>query len=366
MTEKLKTLLHEQASTPDFAPVDLAAITATGDQRVRRRRGAGVVAGVAGLTVVSAAVAVGLGSADSPQVAEDPFPTGVLTWAHGSRLHTSAEQADVGHEIAAYVSTANGYVLTDGEGAVFSYVDGQTERVGTVASRQARLVADADGSLAGWVDPSGDAPVFVVLDTDTGDVITLDTAMTSDMGALADEEDPAYFYAIDGRTAYLRDQRGAIGLDVDDGGVVWKDETARNGFSLVAAENGIVARDAGDRGMLLEGPESEVLLRQVYASLGAFSPSGQWLTLDADEPEVFDAHNGRRVPVDIEDRVFGTGYAWLDDQTLVLIAARTENGPVELLTCAIPSGTCAQAEEFGDFDDFTRDYVLPFGEEYED
>ena len=42
---------------------------------------------------------------------------------------------------------------------------------------------------------------------------------TPDMGALADEKNPAYFYAIDGRTAYWRDERGAVAADLDTGEV---------------------------------------------------------------------------------------------------------------------------------------------------
>ena len=46
MTEKLQTLMREQADTVDFAAPDLDAMIAAGDRRTRHRR-LGAVAGVA-------------------------------------------------------------------------------------------------------------------------------------------------------------------------------------------------------------------------------------------------------------------------------------------------------------------------------
>ena len=363
MTEKLKNLLHDQATTVDFAVPDLDAITASGDRRIRRGRGAGLVGGLAALAMVGGVAVVALGGGEStPRVADEPFPSTPLSWADGSTLHAGGLTHDVGHDVAAYVATRHGYVFADDDGTVRSLVAGRVEEVGTVTTRGPRLVGDTDGALVGWVDPSGEAPAFVVLDTSTGRVTTLATETTAGMGSLADEKDPAYFYAIDGSTAYLRDHRGAVGVDVASGEVVWRDRTARNGFDVVAAEDGLVALDAGDDGTRIEGGAESVTLRQVYGSVGTFSDSGRWLTLDADEPEVYDARTGRRVRIDIGSRVFGTGYAWVDDSTLVVLAAQTEAGPVELLTCTVPDGSCTQAARFGDFEEFTRTSVIAFGE----
>lgn len=366
MTEKLKNLLHDQATTVDFALPDLDAITATGDRRIRRRRATGLAGGLAALAMVGGVAIVALGGDDgTPRVADEPFPATPLSWADGSTFHAGDLTRDVGHEVAAYVVTRHGYVFADDDGTVWSFVAGRVEEVGTVTSRSPRLVGDTDGALVGWVDPSGEVPAFVVLDTSTGRTTTLQAETTAGMGSLADEEDPAYFYAIDGSTAYLRDHRGAVGVDVTAGEVVWRDRTARNGFDVITAEDGLVALDAGDDGTTIEGGAEPVTLRQVYGSMGAFSASGRWLSLDADEPEVYDARTGRRIRIDVGSRAFGTGYAWIDDATLVVLAAQAEAGPVELLTCTVPDGTCTQAARFGDFEEFAETVVLSFGEGFE-
>ena len=117
-----------------------------------------------------------------------------------------------------YVRTEHGYVVADPTAR-----SGRSPTPASGADRAAsmpkhpRLVATTRRPLAGWVDPSGDAPAFVVLDQGTGDV---DAVRRGDRrrtwATLADEENPAYFYAIDGHTAYWRDARGAVAVDLDD------------------------------------------------------------------------------------------------------------------------------------------------------
>jgi hypothetical protein len=80
----------------------------------------------------------------------------------------------------------------------------------------------------------------------------------------------------------------------------------------------------------------------VWSHPAVFSPDGRYVSFDADEPTVVDARTGRRVAIDIDGRAFGVGYEWLDDHTIVLAASRTEQGPLELLTCEVPGGACAQ------------------------
>ncbi|MDQ4055766.1 MAG: hypothetical protein M3237_24165, partial [Actinomycetota bacterium] len=57
MTEKLKTLLHDQASAAEFAAPDLDHLVRRGDRTVRRRRGA---TGAAAVLVTAGAVGVAL------------------------------------------------------------------------------------------------------------------------------------------------------------------------------------------------------------------------------------------------------------------------------------------------------------------
>lgn len=365
MTEKLKQLLHERSDAVDFAMPDIDALTRAGDRRIRRR-GAALVAGGLAAAVVTATVLVPQlrGGADPVPVVDVPA-TDAVSWAKGDVIHVGDRTVDVGHEVWAYARTTRGYVVADRGGTVWSVTDSGISSVGTVSAKHPRIVTDTDGTLAGWVDPSGESPDFVVLDQATGDVVREDGETTPDMGELADEENPAYIYAIDGRTAYWRDARGAVAVDVDSGEVRVVDAQARNGFDIIAAEDDLVAVSRQRGTQIGQGPDDVVaMLREVYGSMGAFSPDAHFYTADADEPQVYDVSTGTRVGLDL-DRGFATGYEWLDSETLVVLAAaEAENSAeAELLTCSVTSGECTPvAAELGTFDDMVESVALPVGE----
>ena len=289
-----------------------------------------------------------------------------VTWASGSTLHTPEGDHDLGRPVAAYVRTRVGYVFTDGSGGVYSAVENGVTRIGDISERLPHLVADVDGSLVAWVQPTDRSPRFVVFDQSTGTQRSFGDHTEAGMGALADEANPAYVYAVDGRTVYWRDTRGAVAMDVDTGRARVIDPTARNGFDILAVEDGVVAFDAGDAGTGVgTSREAAVIIPDVYGSLATFSPDAAWVSVDADEPQVYDVRTGRRVELDVDGRWFATGYEWLDDDTLVMIAARGEDTSYELLTCSVTAGSCAVAEsELAPVGD--EDFVLPVGEALED
>ena len=91
MTDKLKSLLHEQVETVDFAVPDVAALTRAGDRRVRRRRG--LVGGVAALALAGTLAASQLGGdtvGDPTPVVSDPSGPQQVTWAAGREIHDGA------------------------------------------------------------------------------------------------------------------------------------------------------------------------------------------------------------------------------------------------------------------------------------
>lgn len=363
MTEKLKTLLHEQAETVDFATPDLETLTRTGDRRIRRRRGAGLVGGLVAVAVVGGLAVSQLGGSedvrrDAP--AADPVPTAKVTWAQGSVLHWPGGSTDLGHPIRAYLPTEVGYVFTDGAGAVFSTVDGDVTPVGTIATKQPRLVADHDGPRAAWVDPSGPLPQVAVLDQVSGETRTFDATGLDSVTA------------IDGDTVYGQAHGTALALDLSSGTTSPVD--VPSGAEVMAAEDGVIVSDTGDGeegasadGDLVRRPDGSVItLKQAYSSSATFSPDARWVSIDADEPRVFDSTSGREVSIDVDGRVFATGYEWLAPDTLVMIASRNENGPVELLTCTVPAGTCeSTVPDLGNFDELIQDFALPVGAELE-
>jgi hypothetical protein len=363
MTEKLKTLLHERASSVDFVAPDLDAMVRVGDRQVRRRRGLGIAAGLAAAVVTGLVVPVLRSDAPRDQLAVEPASTAPLTWVSGSVLHTPDSETDLGFAVQTYVRTASGYVFADTNGTVWSRVGGATTEVGRAPARDARLVSDTEGTLAGWVDPSGDRPAFVVLDQSTGKVTRYDEHTTSDMALLADESDPAVFSAIDDGSAYWRDQRGAVVVDLAGGEVRVVDADA-GGFDLGPMEDGLFAFRVGSGTAIGEAPDDIVRRIDAYGELGSFSPDARYFSSDANQPQVYDVASGRRVSFDLEGRGFATGYEWLDDRTIAMLAARrpTMDAKAELLTCTVPEGTCEPVAELGTFERIQSSFALPIGQ----
>lgn len=366
MTEKLKTLLHDRASLPEFAMPDVDLLVRDGSRRARRRglavAGGGAAAATAAVLVAVTALSGGPSGQSGPAVSTDPISVDLPSYAKGSVIHDAEGTVEVGHVVNAFVRTSVGYVVADPDGEVWSVAGGQVSRVGQTDAEYPHLVSDPRGSLAAWVDRSGDQPAFVAFDQSTGESFRNDEATAAGMGELADEEDPAYFYAIDGRTAYWRDHRGAVAVDVDTGEASVIDAGARNGFDLVGVGSGVIATPAGDRGTALSGAGRDLILRNVYTSEARFSPGARWVALDADEPTVFDARTGERIAIDL-DVWFGTGIEWLDDDTVVMLTAAAEEAPLDLVTCTLPSGSCeVSVAGLATAEELANGYALPGGE----
>lgn len=160
---------------------------------------------------VTAAVALAAGSgAPDPgiEIATTTVQSNFPTYARGSVIHNGTDTVDVGAPVRAFVRTSVGYVAVDPAGVVRSVVGGSVSEVGRVAAPAIRLVSDPDGDLAGWVEISGDRPAFAVLDQSDGSLTTNDERTLAGQPLLADQKDPAYFYAIDDGVAYWNDSRG--------------------------------------------------------------------------------------------------------------------------------------------------------------
>ena len=367
MTEKLKTLLHERATEPQFVMPDLEALVREGDRRVRRRRAGSVAGALAVLALVGGVAATQLGGApgtDSMPAATDPNVPRQVTWATGSVIHSSGHDIEVGHEVRAFAETSTGFVVADDSGSVWSVRGGAVAAIGRVDAKQPHLAADADSPWAGWVESRGkESPAFVIYNQATGDRKLMTERTTAGMGTRASDPDPASVYAIDGDVAYLREAGGAVAENLVTGERSVVDAKAANGFDIKDAQDGLVAF-AADAGTAL-GPDLDhaVLLRQVYGDLGVFSPHAGYYSNDADEPQVYDARTGKRIDFDLR-YAFATGYSWLDEHTVVMIAQEKPSSSVQLLTCRVPEGSCEVAvDDLGSFDDLAAEgFQLPVGE----
>lgn len=373
MTETLKNLMHAKADATDFALPDVDALVASGTRRMRRRRAMAGLGGVAALALVGGIAVTTLGGDDpAPKdvAAVDPLPAGAkVTWAIDSVLHTPDSGTDVGHVINAYVRTEVGYVFADPAGKVFSFIDGKVTEVGQT-TKKPHMVGDPDAALAGWVDFSGAKPAFVVLDQGTGQVTRNDSHTSSDMSELADEADPAYFYAIDDGVAYWRDSRGAVAVTLDTGDVQVINPDALNGFDIIDAESGVVAFSPQDDYIKFGRTfaTADVHLSEYIGSTGAFSPDGKYLAVDADDPSVFDTSTGERIAM--PGRPFGTVYEWLDATHVVMISAdeAADQAVANIEVCTVGTAvTCETvAEDLGTFTALSGHIALPTGESTDD
>ncbi|GAA3812093.1 hypothetical protein [Nocardioides panacisoli] len=356
MTEKLKTLMDESADL-QFAVPDLDAIVKAGDRSVRRRR---LVAGAGGLAAaaVVAGVVIGVSAGGSDRVTDPAAGSdgAVAEWASGAVLHTQAGTIDVGHPVRAYVRTSVGYLVADDDGTVWSVVAGDVRKVGTTSAEHAHLVGDDDAPMGAWVDTTADPVGYVAYDQAHRQNIYLGPdhdgkLVALDAGQLYVQEGrETKVYAVDGPDARLDPPApGDRLLTWEDGVAVWEDPGGGDEESKY----------------LVGRTEMEpVEIPQVQGELAMLSPDARWLTLDADEPRVYDVQTGAEVTMDVGDRDFATGYGWLDDDTLMMIAGKGGDGAVELLVCQVPSGTCTpdpeSAGKLGTFADAVG-FALPVG-----
>lgn len=183
------------------------------------------------------------------------------------------------------------------------------------------------------------------------------------MGSLADEQNPAYFYAIDDGTAYWRDERGAVATDLTTDEATVIDAEARNGFDIVDVEDGLIAFSTEQGTLVGQSRGDGVEFEGAYGSMGDFSPDARYYTSDAEEPQVYDVAAGGQVALDLPGYAFGTGFGWIDDDTVVVLAAKTERSSVEMLTCEMTTGRCtAYVDDLGTFEEITGSFQLPVGE----
>ncbi|WP_341924946.1 hypothetical protein [Nocardioides psychrotolerans] len=350
MTEKLRDLLHDRAADVDFPTPDLDVLVRAGDRRVRRRRGAVLGGSLAALAVAAALVAPVLTDDGSPDAASGrdavTLPLDIVSWADGSVLHAGPAELDLGVTIRAFVQTTVGYVVVDADGRVLSLVDGETTEVGSIESGRPRLVGDHDSALVGWVDSSGERPTFVVLDQAADKVALEDSSATeAGMGDLADESDPAYFYAIDGETAYWRDQRGAVAVSVVTGEVDVIDADARNGFDLIDVQDGVLAF-YGAQGVEVgetrasARPLRDVLDGNVLESNGVLSPLATMFAPDSEQVRVVGRNGTPLAPSLPTSYFFSTVYEWADDETVRVIALEADDPSADLFSCSILTSGC--------------------------
>lgn len=370
MTDDLKTLLHDRADRIDFAQPDLAAITRDGDRRARSRTLRRGAAGLAVAAVTAVAVSLALphlgGRPDTTRigVATQPSGTTPITWVTGSVIHSGDTQIDVGLVVTSFVRTSAGFVFTDPTGLVHAVIDGQVSDIGRGDPDSHHLVADDDDSRVGWFDPTGERAAFVVHDLASGESYR-NVDATQGLEPRATGGETGYFFAIDDNTAYWRDTRGVVAVDLATGTTEEISTAQRDRIGIADAASGQIVFQGSQQTRVGPSLEDSIALNYSGGDLGSLSSDGRWYTQDADEPVAFNTATGERVVFDLEEYAFASGYSWLDDHTLALIAAKNPGtSSAELLSCTVPAGTCQTVVgDLGTLDELVAaNFQLPVGE----
>ncbi|WP_168798423.1 hypothetical protein, partial [Nocardioides sp.] len=296
--------------------------------------------------------ALGLAAADGEdRAAVQPDPVvPEVTWVVGSTLHTPHAQHDLGHEARSLVRTSEGMVFADEAGAVYSFRDGDVEKIGAGAAVEQGLpvlVSDEESSLVGWVDRAGEKPTFVTHDVATGEQ-TRDDAHTD--ASMTGEWPPnvAWYLAIEDGTAYWLDRRGTVATDLETGEARILASPEESGW-VSDVENGHIVRlvedeRGGDVGGEVVDTSGQVVVPVAEGvDLGTLSPDGHRV-IDYDLLSALDVRTGERVRFDVGTSDAGA-YEWLDADTVAVLREGAGGDTVDLLTCEVPAGTCAVVVE---------------------
>jgi hypothetical protein len=356
----LPTLLHERADRAHLAPIDLDAVVRTGDRRVRRRRLATYGGALAVAGAVGGAALLG-GGGGSPRAVDpaSPVPSasaGDASWFLDGRLHHDGTSTDLGLDVVTYVRTSVGFVLVDTDDVVWSWTGrGEPERVGTAAEASPRLAGDPQGTVAAWIQVRGSERSVTMVDQATG--------TTSELRGAGDGD--AAVTAVDGDRVWWRQDGQSLSWSRTQGEV-----PVPPGTTVLAAAAGRIVYLRDDRVLTALGTapgDDDVVLDDSYHDVGALSPDGALWSADADEVGVVRTSDGEPVPLDL-DAAFSTGYEWLDEDTLVVLAGDGDpddggSMTARILVCEVPGGSCTDASgELGTFDDLEAgDFALPVG-----
>lgn len=400
MDKNLRNTMERHAHTMDDSRLDLLAVMAQGERRVRRRRWtAGIaVAAVAGAVAFAAPLgwnALGGEGADDSQALVAGQETAGIVWASGSTIHAGDTSVDVGHEVHAFVATTGGYVFVDPDGAVWSWDGNEVRREGAthVTDYETQLLV-SDGATAAWLDARAEKYVAVELAADGTEVweVPADVppinrpARNNDDETSVNEKE-----ATPGRGGFEEVESGVRALV--DGDLVAVDARGIIRIDLGSGEVQTISVDP--LSMEINDGEGDQLLVTTYedgsrreatyltddvADLGKplpvrggdISPGGAWVMSEnsarsSDDFTVVDVATGEtREPAAKERYDFFTGFAWTDGDHYVAIGMDQRKGrgadeadeewTIEFLECAV-GGTCEKAPQELSSDGFQ----LPIG-----
>lgn len=374
MTGLLTQVMHDRADAAGAPDLDLDAIMATGDRRVRRRRvttglAAAAVAGVVAICVV---VVPGLLDDPLPAPTTNPFAARSISWAVGSTIYWGDQTFDLGQRVRSYVQTDDGFVWTSRDETVHFYDGSRSTAIGTAFG--GNLSSDDSGSLVAWTGPRTDdrGPTYVVYDTAARAVVA---EVPADVNDDADAGEVGRVMALDGTSTYWRQGDALVRYDVGgDVDYLWRqtppvDVATKQEpviLEVVDAADGRIAyyvQRGEEWGLAVQtslDPDAAIVTQ---ASHGVLSPDGRYLASEADDfIAVQDATTGADVSPDLSSYPYAVGFAWVDDDTLMAYGLTSIDGdgpyPADLMTCDIATGCTTVAS----VDISEGSFALPVGE----
>lgn len=375
MTGLLTRVMHDRADTAGTPDLDLDAIIAAGDRRVRRRR---VTTGIAAASVAGVVAVAGLAvprmldhDDHAPAPTTSPFTARQVSWAEGSTIHWGERAFAVGKRVRSYVPTDEGFVWTSPDGTV-RFFDG----IGNVVVGTAeggRLVADDSGSYVAWTTPGTrqEPASHVVFDTSTRTSQNFVAAATAEA---PDDEAPTVM-ALDADWLYVREgnllsRRSLVSrvtetLWAQEGPVDPATKAEPAIWQVVDVAAGSIAYfvERVDTWGLAVGSRVDPTAPVVStASNGYLSPDGRLLASEQDDfIAVHDTATGQDVSPDLGGYPYAVGYGWVDDDTVMAYGLTDLDGdgpyPADILTCDIGAGCTVVAS----VDISEGSFALPVG-----
>jgi hypothetical protein len=353
MTERLSTLLHDEAHDLPIPAAPGDAILSRGRTKVRRRR-IGAVAGVAAVASLGVALTTGPDLRPAPGPADgaaDPSGWAVST---GSTVHLgNGATAKLPAKIKSIYYTSAGTVVrtgrrssTDAPDSAYALVtdDGAVHSLGLQLGDRAPSTDPTLPYLA-YAEPRGeghDGWNVVLRDVDTGDVaasVAVDGAFTWggwNAPPVALDGDHVYVALdeatldVDWRTGQVSPAPHMLGSffpDVDGGRTVLVDDRANTSTVVDVATGRTLMQTSQDQGQLMLSPDGRFAL---VVGMAECDEDGT-CTMEDPETEVLDVATGARIAtLHLDSRDFG----WTPDDRVLT----TEGGAVE--TCSPRTGAC--------------------------
>ncbi|MFC4786850.1 hypothetical protein ACT8ZV_20410 [Nocardioides sp. MAHUQ-72] len=310
MTERLSTLLHEEASSLEVPTPAAGAVLARGRTLRRRRRGAVVVAAAAALAVLGSGATLATDAFRHDDRAVEPAGTtsdfaSTGAFAIGSDLHIGGRVVDLGEPVKAVYYTSAGAVVRSGDRAATDAAgDSHYTLVTPDGARSAIDVTTGDRIVG--LEPDSTHLAYAAAHGDRWDVVVHDVVSDTELARVT----------VDGTFTWGGWEAPPVVLDGDtvwvhfDGR--WTEVDWRTGRAhevpgtdgvFEAADGSYATRDAGDAWTVHAMADGRVtgtvpLRRGWYAF---FSPDGRYLHAfdnegmgdDGPAAVVYDARTGR-------------------------------------------------------------------------